>query len=268
MIAFACPLCRQPLARGLPSWSCAAGHAFDVAREGYVNLLPVQHKASRDPGDAADMVTARREFLEAGFYQPLRAAVVAALAGVTAGSVIDLGCGEGYYTSALAEAAPEVLGVDISRAAIRAAARRYRNLTWVVASGARLPLPDGAVRAAASVFCRLHPAETRRVLAPGGHLVVAGPAADHLRGLREALFEEVRAHEPDKTTATLAGDFEPVRRIEVRFPLQLDRADLSRLLCMTPYAWRAERGRREALAASPAFSTEAAFVVDVFRRKA
>lgn len=109
-MTFCCPLCHAPLAQTDKSYACPQGHRFDMAKEGYVNLLPVQHKRSRDPGDSAEMMQARRAFLDAGHYQPLRDAVAAKLAALLpagATSVLDIGCGEGYYTAAFAQTARE-----------------------------------------------------------------------------------------------------------------------------------------------------------------
>lgn len=100
-MSFSCPLCHQPLSREKNSYICPQRHQFDMAKEGYVNLLPVQHKRSRDPGDSAEMIQARRAFLDAGHYQPLRDAIVAQLRerlDEKATAVLDIGCGEGYYT--------------------------------------------------------------------------------------------------------------------------------------------------------------------------
>lgn len=100
-MSFSCPLCHQPLSREKNSYICPQRHQFDMAKEGYVNLLPVQHKRSRDPGDSAEMMQARRAFLDAGHYQPLRDAIVAQLRerlDEKATAVLDIGCGEGYYT--------------------------------------------------------------------------------------------------------------------------------------------------------------------------
>lgn len=110
-MSFSCPLCHQPLTREKNSYICPQRHQFDMAKEGYVNLLPVQHKRSRDPGDSAEMMQARRAFLDAGHYQPLRDAIVAQLRerlNEKATAVLDIGCGEGYYTHAFADALPEI----------------------------------------------------------------------------------------------------------------------------------------------------------------
>lgn len=109
-MSFSCPLCHQPLSREKNSYICPQRHQFDMAKEGYVNLLPVQHKRSRDPGDSAEMIQARRAFLDAGHYQPLRDAIVAQLRerlDEKATAVLDIGCGEGYYTHAFADVLPE-----------------------------------------------------------------------------------------------------------------------------------------------------------------
>ena len=104
-MSYQCPLCQLPLAFDQRSWRCASQHQFDRAKEGYVNLLPVQHKRSRQPGDSAEMMQARRDFLDAGHYQPLQQQVCDLLAGILppgAAKVLDIGCGEGYYTQAVA----------------------------------------------------------------------------------------------------------------------------------------------------------------------
>lgn len=143
-MSFSCPLCHQPLSREKNSYICPQRHQFDMAKEGYVNLLPVQHKRSRDPGDSAEMMQARRAFLDAGHYQPLRDAIVAQLRerlDDKATAVLDIGCGEGYYTHAFADALPEIttFGLDVSKVAIKAAAKRYPQVTFCVASSHRLP---------------------------------------------------------------------------------------------------------------------------------
>jgi len=262
-----CPLCREPLDRQARVWRCAGNHSFDVAREGYVNLLPVQHKHSREPGDSAEMVAARREFLQAGHYQPLRQALVELLRPLGAGSLLDLGCGEGWYTSALPEVAAEVIGLDIAKPAIQAAAKRHRGITWLVGSSAHLPLPDSGLDLVCSLFTPLQLTEVQRVLRPGGHFLLATPAPEHLWTLRERLFEEVRPHQPDKFLAGFEAQFELRTRQELGFALGLGQADLRRLLAMTPYAWKAKPERRAALEASAGLETQAAFSLLLFRRK-
>ncbi len=261
-----CPLCDDILQAEGRTWRCALGHCFDVAKEGYVNLLLVQNKKSRDPGDTPESVKARSVFLQAGHYQPLRDAVVDLLKPLLIADLLDIGCGEGYYTSAMRTVVPEVIGLDIAKPAIQLAARRFKDITWLVGSGIALPLPDASVDLVSSLFSPLPVAEMARVLRPQGHVLVVTPAPEHLWAVREGLFGEVRAHEPDKFLRDFADGFELVGRERVRYPLMLSQPALKDLLAMTPYAWKATAERRALLEQQDGFATEAAFSVMVFRK--
>lgn len=267
MSTIICPLCRHPLERGAKVWQCAKGHSFDVAKEGYVNLLPVQHKNSRDPGDDAQMVLARREFLQGEHYQPLRKAMLELLAPLQARSLLDIGCGEGYYTSALSEITSEVIGLDISRPAIRLAAKRFPQVTWLIGSGALLPIADASVDVVGNIFTQMHVREMQRVLKPAGHVLVVTPATGHLLGIREQLFEEVRPYDATKFLSDFEADFSLEARQEISFSLTLDQRELRQLLQMTPYVWRAKQERRVALEARETFTTEAAFTLMLMQKR-
>lgn len=267
MDGFRCPVCTGSLYPGERVWRCAEGHSFDVAREGYVNLLPVQHRHSRAPGDEPRMVQARRQFLDAGHYAPLQSALNDQLRPLQPRRLLDVGCGEGYYTAAFQEIAPEVIGLDISRPAVRLAARRTRAVTWLVATAAHLPFADATVDTLCQLFTPLHPPELARVLAPDGVLLLATPSADHLLSLRARLFDQVEPHRPLKLHAALQQDFDALSPVSLRFGLSLDGPALRQLLSMTPYAWRARPQRRAALEACEGLDTEAAFTLLPFRRK-
>ncbi|WP_273454755.1 putative RNA methyltransferase [Nevskia ramosa] len=266
-----CPLCRGALLRQPPTWRCANNHCYDVAREGYVNLLLVQQKHSPEPGDSAESLTARRAFLEAGHYGPLRDAVVAMLAPLAPlapDTLLDLGCGEGWYTSAFPAIAAEVIGLDIAKPAIRLAAKRYPGITWIVGSGAVLPVDDASLDVISCLFTQLHIDEMHRALKSSGHVLVVTPAADHLWSLRAGLFEDVVAHEPDKFLAGFADRFELAARDDVRAPLSLGNAQLRQLLAMTPYVWKARPERRAVLERCEQLETTAAFSLLLFRKRA
>ena len=237
-----------------------------MAREGYVNLLPAQAKASANPGDSLEMLRARREFLEAGHYAPLREAVVAMLRPLGAGSLLDIGCGEGWYTSALKSVAAEVAGLDIAKPAMQMAAKRYKDITWLVAIGTTLPLAAASADVVVNIFTQHHVGEIHRVLAPSGYALVVSPAPAHLLSLRAALFDEVRAHEPGKFVEEFGALFAVEREEEVRFDLRLAQPALGQLLMMTPYAWKARLEKRQALEASAGLVTEAAFSLLLLRK--
>ena len=174
----ACPLDGSPLFRDGIALRCASGHTFDIASQGYVNLLPVQKKRSLDPGDSKLMVAARRRFLNAGHYAPIAAAVnrtvMSDLTATTPTVCLDAGCGEGYYLRQLAAAAQAdgvplaLLGLDISKWAVLAAAKQQKQATWVVGSNASLPVMPATIDRVLCLFGFPVYPEFARVLKPGG----------------------------------------------------------------------------------------------------
>lgn len=272
--ALACPLDGAALQRESGSWQCASGHNFDVARQGYVHLLPVQKKRSLDPGDSKVMVAARRRFLEAGFYQPIADAVTrATLEGVPAGNVmscLDAGCGEGYYLRQLAVATEPshslaILGLDISKWAVLAAARQDSRPSWVVGSNANLPvLPASLDRVLCLFGFPVYP-EFARVLRPGGKLLQVDAGQDHLRELRQVIYPEVRA-ESKKVSQTPEG-FRRAGTEDVRFSLHLDSAEsIADLLAMTPHLYRASPEGRARAAALETLSLTVDICLQTFER--
>lgn len=249
-----CPLCQAPLNTTANGLACPANHSFDRARQGYFNLLPVQHKKSRDPGDNATMVEARRRFLDGGHYRPLAARLARLAADRDPARWLDIGCGEGYYTGQLAEALPEADGyaLDISREAVKRACRRAPHLNWLVASMARVPLEDGSCDLLASVFSPLDWQEALRLLAPGGGLLRMGPTRSHLLELREKLYDEVRDYDDEKHLAQVPVGMHLAHSETLEYRLQLDAAEArADLLAMTPHGWRANAERRAVVIAAP-----------------
>ncbi|HUP86023.1 MAG TPA: methyltransferase domain-containing protein [Acidimicrobiales bacterium] len=258
---FRCPVCKHPLARGDAAWRCETGHSYDVAREGYVNLLITHQRRRREPGDSAEMLAHRRAFLDAGHYRPLKDALADL---VPAGaSVLDVGCGEGYYTRDLPN---PVWGIDIAKAAVRLAAKRTErsDAHYAVASAYDLPVLDGAADVVVSVFAPLHSVEFERVLTPGGMVVTVVPGPRHLDGLKARFFEAPELH-PDEGPFEREGAttaLRPTGRHEVTYDLELtDGGTIDDLVHMTPYAWYVSPERRGAVVASAALRTTVDFRV-------
>ena len=249
-----CPICQGALSALDNGVVCPAGHRFDRARQGYLNLLPVQHKNSRAPGDNAAMVEARRRFLDGGHYAPLakRLAELAAERGPQ--RWLDIGCGEGYYTEQIASALPQAEGyaLDISREAIKRGCKRAPQLSWLVASMARVPLADASCQLLASVFSPLDWQEAKRLLAPGGGLLRMGPTRVHLMELRQKLYDEVRDYDDQKHLELIPDGMRLAHSETLTFPLQLTSSEArADLLAMTPHGWRASAERRAAVIAEP-----------------
>ncbi|HIE5387417.1 TPA: 23S rRNA (guanine(745)-N(1))-methyltransferase [Enterobacter cancerogenus] len=270
-MSFSCPLCHARLTRAEKSFTCPEGHQFDMAKEGYVNLLPVQHKRSRDPGDSAEMMQARRAFLDAGHYQPLRDRVSTLLAErLTAGSeaLLDIGCGEGYYTSAFAAVAAEngaqTFGLDVSKVAIRAAAKRYSTVTFCVASSHRLPFEDASMEAVVRIYAPCKAEELARVVKPGGWVITVTPGPCHLMELKGLIYDDVRLHAPH--SEQLAG-FALRQEQSVAYEMCLAGTEAVALLQMTPFAWRAKPEVWETLALKTEFRCQTDFSIHCWQRE-
>jgi 23S rRNA (guanine745-N1)-methyltransferase len=245
-----CPICSAPLSVVANGVACPARHSFDRARQGYLNLLPVQHKNSREPGDNAAMVEARRRFLDGGHYAPLAKRLAELAASYAPERWLDIGCGEGYYTAQLAAALPNADGyaLDISREAVKQACKRSAQLTWLVASMARVPLADASCQLLASVFSPLDWQEAKRLLAPGGGLLRMGPTREHLYELRQQLYDEVREYDDQKHLALVPDGMQLAHSETLSFKLKLETAQArADLLSMTPHGWRASVEKREAV---------------------
>lgn len=252
--ALACPLDGAALQREASSWRCPAGHCFDVARQGYTHLLPVQHKRSRDPGDSKAMIAARRRFLNGGHYQPLAEAIGERLLnGLAPGDMaqcLDAGCGEGYYLRQLAQAAGEthslaLMGLDISKWAVLAAARQDPRPTWTVGSNAHLPVLAGSLDRVLCLFGFPVYAEFARVLKDGGQVLKADPGPDHLRELRDIIYPRLKQSGSNSETSQPQG-FRTAATESVHYPLALSDAEpIQDLLTMTPHLYRASAEGRD-----------------------
>ena len=247
MIPLSCTVrgCGAPLHQANRSFVCDRGHAFDVARSGYVSLLQPQDRKSLYAGDSRAAVQARTELLTAGIGAALLDAVVARAATLHLEGqppvVVELGCGSGDSLGRLA-ATREIAGagIDLSTAAAAEAARRFPSLTWVVANAdRRLPLLDASVDLAVSVHARRNPTECRRILRTDGFLLVAVPGPSDLIELRELVQGE--AVHRDRVQALVAEHdacFTVLEQTSATQTLDLDRGALRNLLRGT---YRGER---------------------------
>ncbi|WP_337077884.1 putative RNA methyltransferase [Acinetobacter pittii] len=263
-----CPVCRQSLNLTERTWRCEQGHSYDVAKQGYVNLHVVQHKHSKNPGDTPESVDARRAFLQGDYYQPLQQAVVALLKQLDVKAILDIGCGEGYYTSAMQQVVEQCVGVDIAKNAVQRAAKLNTEVTWVVGTGATLPVLDQSMDACTSLFSPIPQAEIARVLKDDdGYLIVVTPASEHLYVMREALFEQVNPHTPEKFVEQLQDLFELKQEQIIDAPFVLDQQALKNLIAMTPYAYKASPERRSQLEQQSQLEITASFQIYVFQKR-
>ncbi|MDG3012506.1 methyltransferase domain-containing protein [Rhodococcus sp. D2-41] len=267
----ACPLCAGALELDGRTLACALGHRFDVARQGYVSLLAAPTKFS---GDSADMIAARERFLGSGHFAPLIDAVAAAVGSASAGPVVlEVGAGTGHYLAAVLDSVPDArgVGIDVSKYAARRAARCHARAASVLADvWDRLPVRDGAVDVALSVFAPRNAAELQRLLAPRGVLVVLTPTTGHLRQLVDGLgLVHVDERKSQRLDETLSGRFERLERRRVEFSMTLSHNDVEAVVAMGPSARHLDAKRRaEAIAALPEpLRVDASAEVAVYRRR-
>ena len=272
MSLFRCPICAAPLERTERTYCCPAGHSFDIAKEGYVHLLPPNQKHSAAPGDDKAMAAARRDFLSKEYFRPLLNTLRCQILSLSGESpkILDAGCGEGYYTAGIYEALtaagkqPKMAGTDISKFILRHAARRCRAVEFAVASSYHLPLGDVSVDLLLDCFSPLALEEFRRVLRPGGYFLYVVPAADHLWQLKEVLYDHPYPNE-EKETPYEGFTYQAIVPVEDTIHLPCP-ADIQALYHMTPYCWKTPRSGAERLEKLETLDCRIAFRIHIFRK--
>ncbi|MBQ4832562.1 23S rRNA (guanine(745)-N(1))-methyltransferase [Pseudoalteromonas sp. MMG010] len=261
---YLCPLCTFALQKIDNTLSCENRHSFDFAKEGYVNLLPVQNKNSKHPGDSLEMVQARRAFLEQGYYRFLQQALIEIVSDINADTLLDLGCGEGFYTHALAQhTQAQVYGVDISKSAIKFAAKRYPNCHFSVASISEAPFKSQFADILISVFAPLFEHELARLAKPNAQLIIASPGPWHLKELKELIYKHVNEH----TEIQPPSGFEHLKTTLISQQVQLEFNELKNLIMMTPFAWKFRPEQWHALEQTASKSVTLSFYISQFKVK-
>jgi len=269
-----CPVCSQGLTVNGSGKSalCSQGHLFDLSKYGYLNLLLSQQKKSKSPGDTNEMVAARRDFLNGGYYEGLANKFISlatkALSSPSNPSspskvasqelnYLDIACGEGYYTERLHQTLKKTFeengvevtttGLDISAPAIKAATKRSKEIQWLISTAANIPVAPASQDLASSLFCRVDFEQAALVLKSGATFIVARTGNTHLLELRNVLYsslrEETSAQEPvEQHALTLLETITYSQRTIVNSPDML-----FKLLQMTPHYWRVTEEAKLAL---------------------
>ncbi len=262
---FLCPVCKSELNKRDNSLYCLNGHCFDCHKSGYVNLL--FRSSGGNHGDNKLMINARRDFLDKGYYKPFCDAAADAVKRYCKkdGVVLDCGCGEGYYTSAIKENTDcEVFGFDISKYAVLTAAKRNREIKLAVASSFDIPFPDGGADVITEIFSPFCVGEFKRVLKSGGYMIMGIPLENHLYSLKQAVYDEPYKNE----TADFSIDgFELVENKEIKYKFELTgNEDIKNLFMMTPYYYKTGRNEQSRLNTLQVLSVEAEFSVLVYKK--
>ena len=262
-----CPVCGQGLTLFDRVLKCGGGHCFDLAKEGYVNLLR-SGKAGESRGDNKEMARSRRDFLEKGWFEPLAEEIAACVERFTSenDAVLDICCGEGYYTDFLTRRFHrDFYGFDLSKNMVRLAAKRRCGASFFVANIASIPIQSGSVRLAFHLFAPFHAAQFSRVISDDGVIVTAVAGKNHLLGLKRVLYDTPYLNDeqpPEAEGLTLAE----TRRVRGSITLS-DPSDIAALFRMTPYYYHTPSAGMARLGELKTLSTDIEFVLYIYKKR-
>ena len=263
-----CPVCGAPLSVCERSYVCPARHSYDIAKQGYVNLLLGNSAAVH--GDNALMVSARTRFLSAGYYAPLAKALATQVARYApkACVLLDVGCGEGYYTewttNAIKDRGGDVYAFDISKEAVKATAKRRLGATTFAASAYEVPVLDGSIDLATLLFSPFCREELLRVLKKDGILVIAYPGEKHLWELKQAVYDTPYLNQPEDTAIEGFSLLEEqIISKEIFLP---NGQAISDLFSMTPYYYKTSEKDKEKLSSLETLSTQIEFHLCAYKK--
>lgn len=256
-----CPVCGSELIFSERSCFCGSGHSFDIAKEGYVNLLTGNRKSGDSTGDSRKMAASRRDFLNKGYFSPLKDMLTDYIASNCGdGAGLDICCGEGWYTDSLG--GRERYGFDLSREMVRLAAKRKNGVSFV-SNISSIPIKSGSVAAAIHLFAPFHNSEFSRIMSEDGILLTAVAGEDHLMAIKRLLYDS--PYKNDEAPPDAPG-FRICEKLKVSANILLPAADVAALLNMTPYGVHSSARGRERLASAGDIVTELEFVVFAMKK--
>lgn len=243
-----------------------------MAKEGYINLLLSSQKNSKNPGDTKEMLNARRDFLSKGYYDELTMALTSIISDATKPSpkVMDIGCGDGHFIHQIKSKleqgsfSPLCLGADISKPAVKLAAKLDKEILFAVASSFKLPVQTDSLDFIIKMFAPCNEKEVVRCLSSGGKLITVTPGPHHLYDLRKVVYNDPRLHE--EKILTIAGMKQKYQE-SISYSISIDdQEDLRNLLTMTPYYWNGDREAKEKFDALQSLTTRVDFIVTVYEK--
>ena len=273
MSLFICPVCKKQLNFENKTAYCENGHSYDVSKQGYVNLLPPNKRHSQNPGDSKEMVLSRRQFLEGKKYDcfsdKINQLIIELLGNRQNITILDWGCGEGYYDGRLTENLEKLninynlYGFDISKNAVRFGAGKYKNLHLAVGSCYDAPLKSNSFDVVLNVFAPMVESEICRCLKNGGYLIYAVPGKNHLMGIKKVLYENTYENTVKHTEYE---GFEFVKRYSVNDVIEVEGEELKNLFTMTPYYYKSEKNATEKLLKNGKIKTEIEFDFLIYKK--
>ena len=273
-----CPVCGEELNRVERSYKCVNNHTFDMGKQGYVNLHMSNEKRSKNPGDDKAMIISRKNFLEKGYYKKISGTLNKIILDDIKSrklegeiNLLDVGCGEGYYTNLLrdelnnSEIENHIVGVDISKDGIIHAARSYKGIEWIVASGSKLPIQDNSLDYVICMFSYIDPLEYRRVLKKDGKLIVVSTGEYHLVEIKEVVYDKLKM-EYYRPTEDIKDGYIYEKLVNIKYETMIEtNEDIKSLFDMTPYRWKSPKDGVERLFQLEELKITVDVNVDIFR---
>lgn len=266
IMLFICPVCKEKLHKCEKSYKCENNHCFDIAKQGYINLLTGSKGGNH--GDNKLMTLARRDFLNKGYYEEFLNGIVNTVKEFSNENdiVLDCGCGEGYYTSEIANRIQniKVYGFDISKDEISYAAKRNKNIEYAVASSFSIPVEDKSVDILLEIFSPHSEKEFSRILKPNGYMIMAIPLENHLYSLKSAIYDE--PYKNEVADFNIEG-YELVKNTEIKYVADIKtNEDIKNLFMMTPYYYKTGKNEQSRLNTLQTLSTELEFSILVYKK--
>lgn len=270
-----CPVCKKILNKEGKTYRCENNHCFDEGKQGYLNLLLSNQKHSKAPGDDKEMVLSRKGFLEKDYYKIISETVnrlVLDNRSSDDAEILDIGCGEGYYTGRLKKSLEEkgiksnITGIDISKEAVICAARTYKNIDWIVASATNIPLEDESLDYIICMFAKIIPEEKMRTLKKGGKLIIVSTGENHLLELKKVVYDNVRTefYSPIEDLKI----FKHIKTVNCTGKSFIkENESIRNLFDMTPYKWRSPKEGVDKLFALNELEITIDVNIDIFEKE-
>lgn len=265
--ALFCPVCHGSLHLKDKTLKCENNHSFDLAKEGYVNLLTNSHKSGDLMGDNKSMALSRQDFLNKGYFESL-ASFISSYAEENfseGSSILDICCGEGYYSSKISEKGRyNLYGFDLSKAMVRLAAKRKLDASFFVANLSHIPLKDNSISFGFHLFAPFHEEEFYRVLEKGGKLLTVVPGENHLFELKEKIYDKPYKNDeklPETSLLKLTDKFKVSQNINLR-----SNSDIENLFMMTPYYYRTSETDKNKIKSLDSLSVTVDFVIGEYTK--
>jgi len=269
---YVCPICRNKLDRNEQSFICENRHCFDISREDYVNLLPVQQKKSKNPGDNKIMIQSRQDFLNNHFYDILISPCAEIINRFISTRfehccLVDVGCGDGFFTSKIYSQLTQpayCYGMDISKEAVKVSAKNDKSINWFVASFNDIPLPDKSIDIILKINAPISYEKSLNKLSDNGIIISVTPGKSHLSGLKSIIYEDPQTHEKESCPASYSAL--DSKELNARMKLN-NETDIKNLFMMTPFYWNASQKAKDKINNLHNLESDIAFDINIWGKQ-